>query len=293
MATDSIKCSLHAHEDETEPFLREGKLAPSSEPRHNECKISRLRSSRATLLKMFGPLIRFHAMNVLVAIEAVVLIALVLATVAFSQFWLVAIAYWILLVAVFERISSIPQEGLKMVAWTSLVVLWGLSLTNTYTLYMITAIPCSVMAATSAFVILYSISELMSLALVKTDTQLVQFIDSASPSDSVPEASRLDPEECADRFELQRPCLSIGELKMDAATCRVWAMIFYCAVIKVIAGAMSTVVLVLAVIQPVVGVSTLGYDLFLGRETIAVNLIPIVLLWMIGVLGSKWRRKYP
>lgn len=294
MATDSIKCSLQVQEDEIEPFLSEDKLSSTVEPGRNECKCSRLRTSRVELLKMVGPLVRFHAMNALVAVEAALLMAVMVQTVACVPGWLLGITYLFLLVAVFKRIPSVPHEGLKAFARVLLAVLWWLSLTNTYTLYVITVIPCAAFVAIIGFTSSYSISEFLAVILVTIDIELVQSLDSVSPVDS--EANQLDVDECAGRFESQDPCVGVGDLKIDASTCRMWATIFYCAMIKVFAGVVSSVVLVLAVVQPVVAIYILGYDPFTSnwimlRENAAGYMTTSILLWIVGVVGLPMAAK--
>lgn len=277
----------------TQPIPAEMGLAPET-----ECAVScfKLRTSLLTWLTQLGVLILFHVLNIAVAVGGVVLATMMLTNVALALRWIVVVAYWRPYFRLLAWIMTISERTyIRALLVFLLVASWTwLSVTNTYTYVLMVVIPLLSWWMEVADIVVHYVSCAISYLLVVSDVKLSQFVDFALPIDVNP----LNCKECAGhfkfpvrsvRYECEEPLFQAPRITL---TRRIWSLVFYFAVPKIIVGVMSAVALVLVLVQPVTAACTRGNDPFIGswidsQLNPVVYVVAVISLWVLGIIGLK------
>lgn len=275
-----------------DPFLQKLIRPPERERDDSLTCGCQLKIGCATLAKKLGLLLIFHSLNVVVAVGGVIFASVMLLSTALAPAWFLLFTYGCAICLVLGIAIAINAK-LFTPGFLLLIGLWVFSMTDSTAVWYTGVYPGCAMSLTGAGLLFYFAGKSIATPLIKADVRLVKFVEGAGVSDSATEPSALDAKECVNRFEFPWP---FGELKFllphIALTRRLWALIFYYAVLKVIVGLMSAVLLMLVLVQPIAAICTLGHDPFVGIWVSSpghpvVYSIIIVSLWLFGIVGLE------
>jgi hypothetical protein len=127
----------------------------------------------------------------------------------------------------------------------------------------------------------------MMKMLVKADVHLANPVNaSASPNEAV----SLRPGECADRFSLSEATDDSNFLPHLRMTRRLWIGVLYFAVVKLVTGVASVVIIAFVVIEPAAALFSGGDAPFLASQLTfhnypAIYIVFIVATWVAGVVA--------
>ncbi|ETI50063.1 hypothetical protein F443_06313 [Phytophthora nicotianae P1569] len=237
----------------------------------------RLSCCTAKSFKRVGVLLAFHLLNAFVAISGVISVAMLLASMVLMPLWAVALLLMALAMFMIHVVHQIPQKCLMYFGYVVLVALYIASL-SIY--WYITVSPYALFAAGAVGVGLFFLSSATMRLLVKLDVQLANFI-------STDKDVTLQPDDCAYRFKLSKATNPSALLPHIRMTRQVWLAVMYFASLKIAAGVLSTAVIVLTVVLPMLALFSgllFGSQVTVGDNPIAyIGLI--IAIWLIGAIG--------
>ncbi|KAJ8566354.1 hypothetical protein ON010_g6770 [Phytophthora cinnamomi] len=258
-----------------------------SDSRAGCCKLSLRCCDLKTLIKRASVLLVFHLLNVLVAIGGIAGVIFLLTGFALNLLWVVGI----LLVA----IAAIPCARLEQLpARLSCLKLLGYVVTATVYLALFVAF-CAYTYVGPSVIVLGGIVGLalvyLSLwsiqAMVKADARLSNSVAFAIPSSF--SVSDPLPDECADQFHVEFSSSDTGSyFPIFEMTSRIWIIVLYFALPKLIVGALSAVAIFLTVIQPAIALVSGGdAPFFTSWMTFHENpIVYSVVMCLISVAGA-------